>query len=131
MASVSLFFAGVSFCYFIILPMALEFLIGYGLQVGTAIITIGDYISLVMLLIFGFGIIFETPVILVLLAMMDLISADALANNRKFVLDWNLVIGALITPDPLSQVAMAVPTYLMYEGIDCLIEFIKKKKRSY
>lgn len=128
-ASVSLFFSGVAFCFFIILPMALDFLIGYGLQVGTPIITVGDYVSLVMVLIFGFGLVFETPVILVLLALMDLVSAESLAENRKFVLVGILVLGALLTPpDPISQVAMAVPTYLMYEVSIVIIRILKRKR---
>lgn len=130
-ASVSLFFAGVSFCFFVILPMALDFLIGYGLQVGTAIITVGDYVSLVMILIFGFGIVFETPVILVLLALMDLVSAESLAANRKFVLVGILVLGALLTPpDPISQIAMAIPTYFMYEVSIVIIRMLKRKRNA-
>lgn len=131
LTSVSLFFTGVSFCFFIILPMALDFLIGYGLQVGTAIITVGDYISLVMILIFGFGLVFETPVILILLAMLDLVSADSLAQNRKFVLIGILLMGALLTPpDPISQVAMGVPTYLMYEVSIVIIRFMQRRRNK-
>lgn len=130
-ASVMLFFSGVSFCYFIILPMALEFLIGIGLDVGTPIITVTDYISLLMILVFGFGIVFETPVIIVLLAMLDLITAEQLAENRKFVLVGILVLGALLTPpDPISQIAMAAPTYLMYEISIVVIRIIKRKPAS-
>ena len=130
-ASVTLFFTGVSFCFFFILPMALDFLIGMGMEVGTPIITVADYVSLLMILIFGFGIVFETPVILVLLAMMDLVSAEALAENRKFVLIGVLVLGAILTPpDPISQLAMGIPTYLMYEVSILLIRLIKGKKKT-
>ena len=126
--SVLLFFTGVSFCYFIIVPLALEFLIGIGLEVGTPIITVSDYISVLILLIAGFGIVFETPVILVLLAMLDLISAKSLQDNRKFVLVGVLVLGALLTPpDPISQIAMGVPTYLMYEMSILIIKLIKRE----
>ena len=128
-SSVSLFFSGVSFCFFIIMPLALEFLINMGMEVGTPIITVGDYISMLMLLILGFGLVFETPVILVLLALLDLIDAEMLAQNRKFVLVGVLILGALLTPpDPLSQVAMGVPTYLMFEMSIIIIRMIKKKK---
>lgn len=128
-SSVSLFFAGVSFCFFIITPLALEFLIAMGMEVGTPIITVGDYISMLMLLILGFGLVFETPVILVLLALLDLIDADTLARNRKFVLVGILILGALLTPpDPLSQIAMGIPTYLMFEMSIVIIRFIRRKK---
>lgn len=116
-ATVGLFFAGVLFCYYVMLPMALDFLIGMGLDAGgTAIITVKDYLSLVMILMIGFGLVFETPVVLMLLAFLGLVDADMLAANRKFVVVAILVVGALVTPpDPFSQLAMAVPTYLMYE----------------
>lgn len=116
-ATVGLFFGGVAFCYYVMLPMALEFLIGMGLDAGgTAIITVKDYLSLVMILMIGFGLVFETPVILMLLAFLGLVDADMLAANRKFVVVGILILGALVTPpDPFSQLAMAIPTYLMYE----------------
>lgn len=117
LATMLLFFGGVTFCYYVMLPMALEFLIGMGLDSGgTAIITVKDYLSLVMILMIGFGLVFETPVVLMLLAFLGLVDADMLAENRKFVVVGILVLGALLTPpDPFSQMAMAIPTYLMYE----------------
>jgi sec-independent protein translocase protein TatC len=127
-ASVLLFLTGVAFCFYIMLPIALEFLINYGMQVGTPIITIKDYMSMVMVLIFGFGMIFETPVILILLAMLDIISADQLAEHRRVILIAILVVAALLTPpDPISQLAMAVPVFVMYEASIIIIRLIKKK----
>ena len=82
-------------------------------------------------MIFGFGFIFETPVILVLLALLDLVTAEALAKYRRFVLVGILFVGALLTPpDPLSQVGMAVPLYLMYEVSILIIRLIKRKPES-
>jgi sec-independent protein translocase protein TatC len=127
-ASVCLFFIGVSFCFYIMLPMALHFLISLGMESANAIITISDYISMIMVLIFAFGIIFETPLILILLALLDIITADGLAKNRRFVLVGILVAGALLTPpDPISQMAMALPTYIMFEMAIIIIRIIKKK----
>tara|TARA_B100001094_G_C18168574_1_gene793689 strand:+ start:470 stop:1234 length:765 start_codon:yes stop_codon:yes gene_type:complete len=131
LASVCLFFSGVIFCFKIILPMAMTFLINLGLQSAEAIITISDYISVVMLLIFSFGLIFETPLILILLGMLDIISADGLSKNRRFVLVGILVVGAVMTPpDPISQVAMAVPTYLMFEVSIIIIRLIKREPKK-
>ncbi len=131
LASMILFLAGTSFCFFVILPMTLQFLIGMGLEVGVAIITINDYLSMLLILIFGFGIIFETPLILVLLAMLDLISAKNLSDLRPFAIVSILVVGALLTPpDPLSQVAMAAPVYLMYELSILIIRILKRDNKS-
>ena len=125
--SSSLFFIGISFCYFIILPMTLDFLITLGKSVGTPMITVTDYLSVVMLLVFGFGLVFETPVVLVLLSILGLIESEVLARNRKFVLVGVLVLSALLTPpDPLSQLAMGIPTYLMFEMSIIVIRLLKK-----
>ena len=130
-ASIALFFSGICFCFFLILPMAMKFLIGLGMQSAEAIITISDYISVIMLLIFAFGIIFETPLILILLGMLDLISADTLAKNRKFVFIGILTVGAVMTPpDPISQLAMAGPTYIMFEVSIIIIRFIKREPKE-
>lgn len=129
-SSISLFFGGACFCFFVIMPMALEFLIQMGLEVGTPIITITDYVSLLMILIFGFGLVFETPVILVLLALLDLVDAKTLAANRKYVLVGVMILGAVLTPpDPISQVAMGLPTYLMYELSILIIRLIKRERK--
>lgn len=130
-SAVSLFFSGIAFCFFVIMPTALEFLITMGMEVGTPIITVSDYISMLMLLVMGFGLIFETPVILVLLALLDLIEAKTLSENRKFVVVGIMILGALLTPpDPFSQVAMALPTYLMFELSILLIKIIKKERKE-
>lgn len=127
--SVALFFLGISFCFYFILPLTLEFLIKLGQEVGTPIITITDYISMVTLMIFGFGAIFETPLILVLLATLDLVSAHTLASYRRYVIVGTLIVGAILTPpDPLSQIAMAIPLYIMYEISIVIIRIIQRKK---
>ena len=129
--SVLLFMSGVAFCFFIMLPFGLSFLINMGMETASAIITISDYISVIMVLILAFGLVFETPLILVLLAMLDLIEADTLAKNRKTVLVIILILGAMLTPpDPISQVAMALPTYLMFEVSIWVIRLIKREKST-
>lgn len=132
-ASVSLFCIGVSFCFFVIIPLALEYLIGLGVSMGTTpIITISDYLSLLMLMMFGFGMVFETPVILLLLAMLDLVNAQMLSENRKYVIVVIFIISAVLTPtpDPFSMMAMAGPTWLMYEMSIVLIRIIQRKKEK-
>ena len=129
-ASIGLFISGICFCFFIILPLALEFLINLGLEVGTPIITITDYISMIMFMICGFGIIFETPLILVLLAILDLVNDEILAKYRKYVIVGVLFVGAILTPpDPLSQIGMAIPLYLMYELSILIIRAMRRKQK--
>jgi sec-independent protein translocase protein TatC len=127
-AAVGLFFGGIAFAYFLIIPMAMEFLIGIGFQAGaTPIITINDYISILTLLIIGFGVVFELPVVIILLAVLDIVSLEFLVKYRKLMMILILVIAAVLTPpDPISQVAMAVPMLLMYEMSIIIVRIIKK-----
>ncbi|MEZ4741364.1 MAG: twin-arginine translocase subunit TatC [Bdellovibrionota bacterium] len=127
--STALFISGVAFCYFIIFPMTLNFLIGLGTEVATSIITITDYTSLLVILVVAFGLVFQTPLILVLLAVLDLIDVNTLAKNRRFVIVGILTVSAILTPpDPMSQVGLAVPMYVMFEVSILIIRFIKRER---
>lgn len=129
LASITLFFIGAAFCFFVILPMTLGFMIGLGTEIGTPIITINDYLSMVMIMIIGFGIIFETPIVLILLSMVDLIDAKLLREYRGPILVVILVVSAVLTPpDPISQIAMAIPVYAMFEASIVVISLIEKRK---
>ncbi|MCX6123823.1 MAG: twin-arginine translocase subunit TatC, partial [Proteobacteria bacterium] len=129
-ATIGCFLTGVAFCYYFMLPLALHYLIGIGLEVGTPMITITDYISLITVMILGFGLVFETPVILVLLAMLNLVTAEALAAQRRLTFIVILIISAVITPpDPISMIGMAIPCYLMYELSIVIIRLLKKRRK--
>jgi sec-independent protein translocase protein TatC len=128
-ASVLFFLLGTAFCYFAILPLTLDFLIKLGMEVGQPMITIKDYVSLLLLLIAGFGIVFETPVLIVLLAMLDIVTVETLTKYRRLVVVLILIVAAVLTPpDPISQVALAVPVYIMYELAIIVIRVIKKRQ---
>jgi sec-independent protein translocase protein TatC len=130
-ASVSCFLLGILFSYFFMLPMALKYLVGIGLEVAAPIITVTDYVSLVTVIMLGFGLVFETPVLLVLLALLDLVSAETLAAQRRVTFVVILIIAAIITPpDPVSMLGMAIPCYLMYELSIFIIRFIKPKNAN-
>jgi len=130
-ASAGLFFVGIAFCYFVILPSSLDFLIGMGREVGTPMITIRDYVSLLFLMIFSFGLVFEAPVIIVLLAFLDILSLEGLKAARRYVVVGTIIVSAFMAPpDPVSQVAMSVPLYGMYEVSILLIRLLKRKKKT-
>ena len=127
-ASVVVFCVGIAFCYFLILPLSLKYLIGLGMEVGEPLITIKDYVSLLTVLTFGFGVVFEIPVLIVLLAMLDIISVDALTAYRRFIILAILLISAVIVPpDPISLVALAIPVYAMYELSIVVIRALKRR----
>ncbi len=129
-SSIVLFLLGVTFCFYLIIPMCLEFLMTMGMEVGAPMITVSDYLSLILLMTLGFGFIFETPLVLILLAALELINSAVLTAYRKFVVVGILVVAAILTPpDPLSQVAMAVPMYLLYELSILLIRAMEKRSK--
>lgn len=130
-ASVLVFMLGVAFCYFAILPLSLHYLIGLGMEVGTPMITIKDYVSLLTVLILGFGLVFETPVIIVLLALLDIVSLASLTAYRRFIALAILIVSALLVPpDPVSLVALALPVYAMYEVAILVIKMVKRPAKA-
>ena len=126
-ASILLFFSGIAFCYYVMLPVTLSFLMTMGMEAATPIITITDYVSLLTLLIFGFGFVFETPLVLVLLGMLEILTSEVLSEYRRIIVFILVVIAMLLTPpDPISWAIMFGPMYLMFEGSIVLIRRIEK-----
>jgi sec-independent protein translocase protein TatC len=114
----TLFFAaGVLFCFFLLLPFAVPFLIGYKTQNLTAIVTIGQYIDFTLKFLLGAGAVFELPLVIILLSRMGIISPAGLAKFRKFAFLISFVLGAILTPTPdaFNMTLMSVPIYLLYE----------------
>ena len=115
-SSIVLFYAGVAFAYFVVFPLMFAFLTTTaptGVQVMT---DIANYLDFVLLLFFAFGIAFEMPVATVLLAATGLVRVETMTKNRGYVILGIFVIAAFLTPpDALSQTAMALPMWLLYE----------------
>jgi sec-independent protein translocase protein TatC len=130
--SVVLFLTGVGFCYFIALPFTLEFLIKIGVEVGVPIITVTDYVNLFILLFAGFGLVFETPLILVLLSLLDVIDSKTLTSQRRAMVVVILIIAALLTPgpDPVSQFIMAIPLFGLFELSILIIRRLEKGREK-
>lgn len=115
-ASSVLFFIGMAFAYFAALPLVFEFIIYFAPQ-GVAVMTdIGEYLGFVMTMFLTFGITFEVPVFVVVLARTGIISLSKMKEVRQYVLVGAFVVGAIFTPpDVISQFLLAIPLYLLYE----------------
>lgn len=112
------FAAGVLFGFFVLIPPAAEFLISFGADIATPQIRVGNYISLMMRLLFAIGLCFETPLLMFFLAKIHILRAELLAKYRKVAFVAAFIIGAVITPtfDPVNQALVAIPLYILYEA---------------
>ena len=127
--SILLFIIGVLFSYFVVLPMALKFLIGIGFSQLQAkpFLSVDLYISFLLKMIIGFGIAFEMPVLLFLLQRAGVVSENQLKSFRKYFIVIAFVVGALIAPDVATQVLMAIPLMILYE-VSILVGKLGRKK---
>ncbi len=131
-----LFFLGGAMVYYFIFPLAWRFFLSFettGADGGLPIeleARVGEYLSLVMKLIFAFGLSFQLPVALTLMGRVGLISADALVRNRKYAIVGVFVVAAVITPpDIISQIGLAIPIILLYE-ISIWLAVLTERKRK-
>lgn len=112
-----LFLLGALFCFIIVLPFAINFLLTYKTENMKPLLSVGKYIDFCMKFILGFGAVFELPVLLVFLTKMGIVTTKFLSNNRKYAVLIAFVVAAVLTPTPdaFNQTLMAVPIILLYE----------------
>lgn len=125
-----LFFAGVAFAFFVVLPLGINFLVRMGGPELQAVFTIGNYISFSMIFLIAFGLVFELPVVIYVLVKLGVVSRRSLAAKRKYVFVLAFVLAAIITPsiDPFTQTVTAVPLLLLYELSIFLARFAERKR---
>jgi sec-independent protein translocase protein TatC len=118
LSSILLFYGGMAFAYFLVFPGVFRFLVSItpaGIEMMT---DIGKYVSFAMTMFISFGIAFEVPIVVILLVLTGMMSVDKLARSRGYVIIGIFLVSAIITPttDAISQLAMAGPMWLLYEG---------------
>lgn len=131
-SSILLFYVGVAFAYFVVFPIMFEFFVATtpaGVQMMT---DINQYLDFALTMFLAFGAAFEVPVAVVLLALTGLVSVEKLGTSRGYVVIAIFVIAAFLTPpDALSQIAMALPMWLLYEtGIVFARLMVREQKKN-
>jgi len=138
-ASPVLFLLGASFSFYIVMPLAFDFFLGFQQNnedfsdlVGiTYLGTINEYLGLTMKFIIAFGLCFQLPVLLTLMGKAGLISSEALAKSRKYAVVGILVLAAIVTPpDVITQIILFTVVYALYEISVILVKWVEKKKKE-
>jgi sec-independent protein translocase protein TatC len=134
-ASPILFLMGGALVYFFFTPMVMWFFlsmqqVGPGNDVQISLLPkVSEYLSLIMTLIFSFGLVFQLPVVTTLMARVGLLTSQGLKDKRKWAIVLAFIAAAVLTPpDPMSQIGLAVPTILLYEVSIWAARFVEKKR---
>ncbi len=128
LATPVLFLGGASLAYFVVMPTAFRWFLGFGEDTGglavEALPAAGDYLDLVMQFILAFGLTFLLPVLLMLLHRAGIVTRAQLAGARRYVIVGVVALAAIVTPpDPGSQIILALPLLLLFEGSLVLMRF--------
>lgn len=132
LTATGLFLMGVTFCYLIVLPFAMSFLLNY--KVGDFLmpmLSVGLYIDFLLKFLLAFGFVFELPVIIVIATRMGIITPHTLKKYRRLAIILAFVVAAIITPTPdaFNQTLMAIPMIILYE-VGIWVSIILNKKRE-
>jgi sec-independent protein translocase protein TatC len=123
------FILGAAMVYFVVLPLAMGFFQSMQTEDIEMLVKVSEYLGLAMTLIIAFGISFQLPVILTLLASIELVNSKQLAKGRRYAIVAILVAAAFISPpDPISQIGLALPVYLLYELSIWSVRWIEKMR---
>ena len=132
-----LFLVGGLLVYYLVMPLAIEFFLTFESSSTSSSVAIqleakvNEYLSLIMKLIFAFGLSFQLPVVLSLLARIGVIDSEYLRKRRKYVVIIIFAVAAVLTPpDPITQIGLALPLLILYELSILTVRIIEKKKNA-
>ena len=136
-ATPTLFLLGGMLVYYLVMPLAIKFFLTFETSAQVSGLPIqleakvDEYLSLIMRLIFAFGISFQLPVLLSLLARVGFIDSEYLKKRRKYVIVIIFIAAAILTPpDPITQIGLGIPLLILYELSILSVKIIEKKKKN-
>jgi sec-independent protein translocase protein TatC len=132
-----LFALGAMLVYFAVMPLALKFFLsmeqhgGPGRASIELLPKVNEYLGLIMTLIFAFGLVFQLPVLMTLLARAGIITTETLKGKRKWAIVIAFIVAAVLTPpDPVSQISLALPTIALYEISIFAVRYVERSRRA-
>jgi len=127
--SILLFFIGSAFAYFIVVPFGVKFLLSYGNSWLVPMITVENYVSFFCVTFLVFGVIFELPVLVLLLSQLGVVTPSLLRKNRRYIILVIFIVAAILTPpDVFSQIIMVIPLMILYE-FSIFISYLGGRKK--
>lgn len=130
-ASTIFFSLGAGFCFFFVLPYGLNFLLSFGGESLMPMLSIAAVIGFCLNLMFVFGVVFQLPVLVVFLNMMEIVTVDQLSAFRPYLVVSSFIISAIITPpDVFTQVVLSLPLIILYEISLILLKVIGKNEKA-
>ena len=130
-SSVVLFLSGGAFAFYAVLPMVMKFSYSFATGNLQPVIGVGDFLSMATMVMLGFAVSFQFPVVLILLAKLGIVKLEFLSSKRPVFITVIFIIAALLTPpDIISQLAMALPACLLYEITLLIIKYTVPQKKE-
>ena len=128
-ASVVLFFCGLAFSFFLVLPAGIKFFLGFGNAELEALLSVNKYFDFVIMFVLPFGFIFELPLVMTIMGKMGLITSAFLKKYQRIIIFLSFVVGALITPTPdvFTQSMIALPIIVLYEVGYFIVRYILRR----
>ena len=127
-SSVLLFYLGLAFSFFLIVPLGIKFFMGMGSEDLTPLFSVEKYLDFIITFLLPFGLAFELPIIIIIMAQLRIVTSQVLRKYFKYDFFFSFVIGALLTPpDVISQVTLALPLTALYGLSYLVVRFILRK----
>jgi len=128
-ASLTLLFSGAAFAFYVVFPLIFQFFLSFSTDTIQAMPAIKEYLTLVLKLLFAFGISFQVPIVVIALARLGIMDVNDLASKRRYVIVWAFILSAILTPpDIISQIMLALPMYFLFEAGILIARRLEPKK---
>lgn len=130
-ASAALFYTGVAFSYFFVVPVIIQFMLGYATERIQPMISVGAYFTTISRLCLAFGLVFQLPIVILLLSILGIVSPWLFLRQWRYAVVIIFVAAAIFTPpDPVSQVLMAVPLVVLYIGSALIAAAVLRRRKN-